>query len=68
MRRLPVYILIDCSESMAGEPMEAVRRGLVTMLQQLRRNLHALETVWLSVITFDTRAKVVVPPTELIDF
>jgi uncharacterized protein YegL len=68
MRRLPVYILIDCSESMAGEPMEAVQNGLATMLQQLRRNPHALETVWLSVITFDARAKIAVPLTELSDF
>jgi uncharacterized protein YegL len=68
MRRLPVYILIDCSESMAGEPIEAVQRGLVTMLQQLRRNPHALETVWLSVITFDARAQIAVPLTELSDF
>lgn len=68
MRRLPVYILIDCSESMAGEPIDAVQRGLDAMLQQLRRNPHALESVCISVITFDARAKVAVPLTELSDF
>ncbi|MDR1483838.1 MAG: VWA domain-containing protein [Planctomycetaceae bacterium] len=68
MRRLPVYILIDSSESMAGEPIEAVQNGLATMLQQLRRDPHALESVWLCVITFDSCAKMVVPLTELIDF
>jgi uncharacterized protein YegL len=68
MRRLPVYILIDTSESMAGEAMEAVQRGLDAMLATLRKNPHALETVWMSVITFDSRAKVVVPLTEIGDF
>ena len=28
MRRLPVYLLLDCSESMAGSAMEAVNQGV----------------------------------------
>ncbi|MDR1962709.1 MAG: VWA domain-containing protein [Planctomycetaceae bacterium] len=68
MRRLPVYILIDCSESMAGEPMEAVQKGLAAMFSSLRKDPHALETVCLSVITFDARAKVAVPLTEIAEF
>ena len=27
-RRLPVYLLLDCSGSMSGEPIEAVRQGV----------------------------------------
>lgn len=68
MRRLPVYILIDCSESMAGEPMDAVQKGLAVMLGQLRKNPYALETVHLSVITFDAYAKQVVPLTDITQF
>ena len=68
MRKLPVYILIDCSESMAGEPIRAVQDGLQMMMQALKKNPHALETVWMSVLTFDARAKVAVPMCELADF
>jgi len=68
MRRLPVYILIDSSESMAGDPIEAVQKGLATMLAELRKNPYALETVALSVITFDACAKQVVPLTEIPQF
>lgn len=27
IRRLPVYLLLDCSGSMAGAPIQAVQRG-----------------------------------------
>ena len=68
MRRLPIYILIDTSGSMRGEPIEAVRVGLDALATSLRRDPFALETVWLSVITYDREAKVVVPLTDLGDF
>jgi uncharacterized protein YegL len=67
-RRLPIYLLVDCSESMAGEAIEDVSRGLDTMIQQLQSDPHALETAWLSVITFSRTAQQVVPLTELLDF
>lgn len=67
-RRLPVYLLIDCSESMIGQGIDAVRSGLSTMLTSLRRDPHALESVFLSVITYDANAKLVCPLTPLIDF
>ena len=53
---------------MRGEPIEAVKVGLQTMTSSLRRDPYALETVWLSVITFDLEAKVLVPLTELEQF
>ena len=28
VRRLPVYLLLDCSGSMVGEPIEAVKQGV----------------------------------------
>lgn len=67
-RRLPVYLLIDCSESMIGGGIEAVRSGLSAMLSKLRSDPHALDTVHLSVITFDAEARVAVPMTSLLDF
>ena len=38
MRRLPVYLLLDTSGSMAGEPIEAVKNGVQMMLHSLRQN------------------------------
>ena len=65
MRRLPVYILIDTSGSMKGEPIESVKVGLADMLATLRQDPYALETVWLSIITFDKDVKQLVPLTAL---
>lgn len=67
-RRLPVYLLLDCSESMAGPAIEEVSRGVDTMLTELQQNPHALETVWLSVITFSRTAKQILPLTDIVDF
>ncbi len=65
MRRLPVYLLLDTSGSMRGEPIEAVNTGIRVMVSALRQDPHALETVHVSIITFDRDAKVVVPLTPL---
>jgi uncharacterized protein YegL len=65
-RRLPVYLVLDCSGSMTGEPIEALRQGMKSLLAELKSDPQALETVHLCVITFDTTARVVVPLTELI--
>ncbi|HBC22441.1 MAG TPA: tellurium resistance protein TerY [Porphyromonadaceae bacterium] len=65
MRRLPVYILIDTSGSMRGEPIESVKVGLEAMVSTLRYNPYALETVWLSIITYDSKVKQLLPLTAL---
>ena len=38
MRRLPVYLLIDTSGSMRGEPIESVKVGLEAMVSSLRQD------------------------------
>jgi uncharacterized protein YegL len=68
MRRLPVYLLIDVSGSMTGEPIESVKNGLQMLLSALRKEPQALETAYLSLITFSDKAKQVVPLTELASF
>ena len=65
-RRLPVYILIDCSESMVGEAIEGANAGMRQLLLDLHSDPHALETVWISVITFAQTATQVLPLTEMI--
>lgn len=65
MRRLPVYLLLDTSGSMTGEPIESVKNGVQVLLSTLRQDPYALETAYLSIITFDSNAQQVVPLTEL---
>lgn len=67
-RRLPVYLVLDCSGSMTGEPIEAVKQGVKALLSDLRGDPTALETAYLSVITFDSHARQVSPLTELMLF
>ena len=67
-RRLPVYLLLDTSGSMGGEPIEAVKNGVQILVSTLRQDPYALETAYLSVITFDSMARQVVPLTELSSF
>ena len=68
IRRLPVYLLLDCSGSMMGDPIEAVRQGVKALLSELKGDPQALETAYLSVITFDSDARQVTPLTELMQF
>ena len=64
-RRLPVYILIDTSGSMKGEPIESVKVGLADMIASLRLDPYALETACISIITYDKEVKQILPLTEL---
>lgn len=64
-RRLPVYLLLDCSGSMTGQPIESVRQGVKALLGDLRTDPVALETAFLSVITFNSTAHQVTPLTDL---
>src|SRR5918993_336696 len=68
MRRLPVYLLLDTSGSMTGEPIEAVKNGVQVMISSLRQNPQAIETAFISIITFDSVAKQIVPLTDLASF
>lgn len=68
MRRLPVYLLLDTSGSMYGEPIEAVKNGVQVLVSTLRQDPYALETAYLSIITFNTQAQQVSPLTELAAF
>lgn len=68
MRRLPVFFLIDVSESMIGEPIRQVEEGLGTIIKELKRDPYALETVYISVIIFAGKAKTIAPLTDIISF
>ena len=68
MRRLPIYLLLDCSESMAGEAIAELQRGIASMVAHLQTDPQAIETAYISVITFDNDAKQIIPLTEVLNF
>jgi uncharacterized protein YegL len=68
MRRLPVYFLLDTSGSMYGEPIQALNNALSSMISTLRCDAQALDSLWISIITFDREVKEVCPLTELAMF
>lgn len=68
MRKLPVYLLLDTSGSMYGEPLVALKTGLETLARTLQQDPYALETAYLSIITFANNAAQVMPLTEITAF
>ncbi|MBK1716414.1 TerY-C metal binding domain-containing protein [Thiocystis violacea] len=68
MRRLPVFFVLDCSESMAGDNLKKMEDGLQAVVRALRGDPHALETVHLSVIAFAGIARTIVPLLEIASF
>lgn len=68
MRRLPVYFVLDCSESMVGERLRLMEQGVQGVVRGLRTDPHALETVFISVIAFAGVAKTIAPLVELPSF
>ena len=68
VRRLPIYLLIGTSSSMAGAPIQAVSQGVSLLCNDLMNDASAIETVHLAVITFDTQARLVTPLTEITQF
>jgi len=53
---------------MYGEPIEAVKNGVQVLVSTLRQDPYALETAYLSIITFDSSAQQVSSLTELSAF
>jgi uncharacterized protein YegL len=68
MRRLPVFFLLDVSESMIGDNLKKMEDGLSQIVRSLRRDPHALETVYLSVIAFAGKADTVAPLVDVASF
>ena len=65
MRRLPIFFLLDVSESMAGDSLRQLQQGLERLVRSLRTDPHALETVYLSMIAFAGKAKTLTPLIEV---
>lgn len=67
-RRLPIYLVLDTSGSMDGAPINAVNQGLQVFQNALKADPRALETAFVSVITFCADAEQVVPLTDIQSF
>ena len=67
-RKLPVFLVIDVSESVAGPLQSAMSSGIEAIADALRSDPQALETVHISIIVFAGRAKVLVPMIEIAQF
>ncbi len=52
VRRLPVYLLLDCSGSMYGDPIKAVKKGVNTFIKEVKSDSITKDTVYVGVITF----------------
>ena len=68
MRKFPIFLVVDVSESMVGEALTQLEAGMRRIAADLMRDPYALEAVWISVIAFAGRARTLVPLTELTDF
>jgi len=68
MRRLPIFFLVDVSESMAGDNLRQLQEGLERLVRSLRADPYALETVFISVIAFAGKPKTLTPLVELYQF
>ncbi len=68
MRIFPIFLVIDVSESMAGDALVQLEYGMRQITADLMQDPYALETAWISVIAFAGRARTLVRLTELTDF
>ncbi len=68
MRRLPIFFLLDISESMVGQPLNSVEEGMSRIVSSLRQDPSALETAYISIIAFAGKAKVLSPLTDIVSF
>lgn len=63
-----MYILADVSGSMQGTPIESVKSGIRQLHRDLMGDPQAIESAYLSVLTFANNATQLVPLTEVAAF
>lgn len=67
MRRLPVFVCVDVSESMVGNAITAMHDGMLMLLQALKKDPMVIEIGAMSVLSFGDKAKVEVPLSSVLD-
>ena len=66
-RRLPIYFLLDTSESMIGEPLAVMQGALHDILAELRRDPQIIDMAHVCFIPFNSYAKPTGPLTNIVD-
>lgn len=61
MRRIPVYIAIDCGNNMSITLMERVKGSISVLLNHARSDPWCLEMLWMSFVSVGTQIDVVKP-------
>ena len=64
-RRLPLYVLADCSSSMQGDPRKSLDTGIRALTADIRSDAFGVETVWISLIAFAADAWPISPLTSV---
>jgi len=64
-RRLSIYLCIDTSGSMRGEPIKMVNNALQMIRSAVLQDPHMIEIAYLSIITFDMQVREVLPLTPI---
>lgn len=54
MRRLPIYILINTSDSLCNGTLQNFKDSINLLIETLKEDPYALETAFVSIITFDS--------------
>jgi uncharacterized protein YegL len=67
MRKLSVYFLIDISTPMCGENIHELNFALGYMINILRSDAQVLDSLWISIITYGTEVKEIIPLTKLVN-
>ena len=67
-RRLLAYFLLDTSGSMKGEAIEALNNGFNGLISMLRTDPQAMDSLHISIITFDRNVTNLVPLVDLASY
>lgn len=68
VRRMPVYFLLECGDSMRGAPIMAVEQGVQLLHNELMGQPQAVEMVNLSAIVYSTYAQQITPLVPITSF
>lgn len=67
-RQSTVYIVLDVSASMQGEPLQSMRNGVHGLVSALRSNPETCEGMSVTAIAFSTHARVIADSVPLDEF
>lgn len=64
-KRIPVYLLIDTSREMKGEPIESIKVIIDSLIRIMKCDTYTLESGYISIITYNSEVKQILPLTSI---